>query len=487
MPEEPADVVAKGPAPAPVLLRGGRVMTAAGKIFEDGHVLLVDGKIRSVGDGPGDAPAGATIVDTRGMVITPGIIDTHSHMGVYPLPGTSGNDDGNEATDPTTAQVWAEHSFWPQDPALPRALASGITTIQVLPGSANLIGGRSFTAKLHLGKRSAREMRFPGAPQGVKMACGENPKRVYAGRGPSTRMGNIAGFRQAFQAAYDYRRRWQRYERDLALWKEKLDKTQKKDAKDAEPPPPSSSPTTDASMKPAPPPKDEELLPVDPPEPPGRDLELETLALVLDGKILVHNHCYRADEMSIMLDLAKQYRFKIRSFHHAVEAYKIRDRLAAEDVAVSTWADWWGFKMESYDGVPVNAPMLAEAGARAIIHSDSESEIRHLNQEAAKALAAGRRMGMALDENEALRWITANPAWAIGVDDVTGTLTEGKMGDVVVWNGSPFSTYSLPQLVFIDGELAYDRKKERPQTDFEVGQPDNGHGLSANATVGVTR
>lgn len=465
-PEEPPDPDAHRTAPTPVLLRGGTVMTATGQTFREGHVLLVGGKIASVGDGAGTAPEGALVVDTRGMFITPGLIDTHSHMGVYPLPGTRGNDDGNEATDPTTAEVWAEHAFWPQDPALPRALAGGVTTIQVLPGSANLIGGRSFTAKLKLG-RSAREMRFPGAPQGVKMACGENPKRVYNGRGPSTRMGNVAGFRKIFQNAADYRRRWQKYERDLALWQDRVTRQKRKDEAAA-----AIDPRTGRPAR-----SDDEKSPIDPPEPPGRDLELETLALVLDGKILVHNHCYRADEMNVMLDLAKQYGFKIRSFHHALEAYKLRERLAADEVATSTWADWWGFKMESYDGIPHNAALVAEAGARAIIHSDSESEIRHLNQEAAKALAAGRRLGIQLDENEALRWITANAAWALGIDEVTGTISTGKMADVVVWNASPFSVYALPQLVYIDGELAYDRKRPRPQTDFELGQPENGAGL----------
>jgi imidazolonepropionase-like amidohydrolase len=474
LPEEPPDPPSKQAPPRPVLLRGATVMTAAWKTFEDGHVLLVGGKIASVGEGPGSAPEEALVVDARGMFVTPGIIDTHSHMGVYPIPWSTGNSDGNEATDPTTAEVWAEHAFWPHDPALPRAVAGGITTIQVLPGSANLIGGRSFTAKLKLGG-SAREMRFPGAPQGVKMACGENPKRVYATRGPSTRMGNVAAFRKIFQTAADYRRRWQKYDRDLALWRERAARQSAKDAEKDKAPAAIEAKTGEAAR--SAPGSAEERAPLDPPEPPSRDLELETLALVLDGKILVHNHCYRADEMNIMLDLAKQFRFKIRSFHHALEAYKLRERLAAEEVATSTWADWWGFKMEAYDGIPHNAALVSEAGARAIIHSDSHSEIRHLNHEAAKALAAGRSIGIAIDENEALRWITANPAWALGIEHLTGTLTEGKMADVVVWNASPFSVYALPQLVYIDGQLVYDRSRPRPQTDFELGQPENGGGL----------
>lgn len=451
VPAEPADVVG-APRAAPVLIRGATVMTAAGRTHERGHLLLIDGKIASVGDGAGAAPAGALVIDGTGMFVTPGIIDTHSHMGVYPLPASIGNDDGNEATDATRPDVWAEHAFWPQDPALTRAIGSGgVTTIQVLPGSANLMGGRSFTAKLKLG-RSAREMRFPGAPQGVKFACGENPKRNHGG-GNGTRMGNVAGFRKAFQEAHEYRRRWAKHQRDVALWHAKVERTAQRDAAPLDP-------KADAN---------EERDPVDPPDAPARDFELETLALVLDGKILVHNHCYRADEMSIMLDLAAQYGFKIRSFHHALEAYKIRERLAAEDVSTSTWADWWGFKMESYDGIPQNAALLAQAGARAIIHSDSESETRHLNQEAAKAMAAGRRAGIALDDNETLRWITANPAWALGIDDVTGTLSVGKMADVVLWDRHPFSVYARPSKVFIDGELVFSRGEVRQTTDFEIG------------------
>jgi imidazolonepropionase-like amidohydrolase len=449
LPEPPGDLPA-GPAAPPVLLRNATVMTAAGKVFAPGHVLIKDGVIKDVGAGPGDA-SGASVVDVGGGFITPGIIDAHSHMGVYPLPGTDGNSDGNESVKPLTAYVSSQDAFWPQDPSLTRAVASGVTTIQVLPGSANLIGGRSFVAKLKLG-RSAREMRFPGAPEGLKMACGENPKRNYAERGgPKTRMGNIAGFRKAFQDATEYRRKWAKYRRDLELWKAKLAHAKTKDA--------------DPKAK-----HDEEPPPIDPPEQPARDFELETLSDVLDGKILVHNHCYRADEMSLMLDLAKEFRFKIRAFHHALEAYKIRDRLAAEGVAVATWADWWGFKMEGYDGVPENAALVSEAGGRAIIHSDSETELRHLNQEAAKAMAAGQRIGVKVDENEALRWITANPAWALGVDDKTGTLTEGKMGDVVMWDRDPFSVYARAMKVYIDGALVFDRATSTTQrTDFEIG------------------
>ncbi|MDP2340682.1 MAG: amidohydrolase [Deltaproteobacteria bacterium] len=456
----PTEEVAVIAAHPPTLIRGGKVLTAAGGVFERGHVLLVNGRIHAVGDGDGLAPPGAVVVDARGKVVTPGLIDTHSHMGVYAAPGTEGNSDGNEVGAPRTPEVWSEHGFWPQDAALPRALQKGITTIQVLPGSANLIGGRASTFKLgrvgDASATSARALRFPHAPQGLKMACGQNPKRVYGGKGgrPSTRMGNIYYQRAAFQEATEYRRRWQKYHRDLTAWQEK----QARQAKEA------AQPTTKAA-----PAKDDKGGADDPPDPPGRDLGMETLSDVLDGKILVHNHCYRADEMNLMMDVANEFGFKIRSFHHAVEAYKIADRLAKEQVAVSTWVDWWGFKMESYDGVRENAALVHAAGGRAILHSDSDVEVRQLNQEVAKAWAAGRRLGLPpITENDALRWVTANPAWALGVEMQTGTLEIGKMADVVVWNGPVFSTYSKPELVYVDGTLAFDTTVGR-ETDISIG------------------
>jgi imidazolonepropionase-like amidohydrolase len=447
----------------PTLLRGGRVMTAAGVIHERGHVLLLDGRIAAVGAGEGAAPDGGVVVDVRGRTLTPGLIDSHSHMGVYPTPSTEGNSDGNEIGSPKTPDVWSEHGFWPQDASLVRALQKGITTIQVLPGSANLIGGRASTFHLGLAgtpdATTARALRFPDAPQGLKMACGQNPKRVYGGRGgrPSTRMGNIAAQRAAFQDAVEYQRRWNKYHRDLGWWRQKKELAEKAEQ--------------EASSKKLPPPTP---FADDPPDPPGRDLGLETLAAVLRGEILVHIHCYRADEMGQMLDLAEEFGFKIQSFHHAVEAYKIADRLAAEGVSVSTWVDWWGFKMESFDAVRENVALLQAAGGRPILHSDSAVEVRQLNQEAAKAWAAGRRLGVdGLGEDVALRWITANPAWALGIDGQTGTLEQGKRGDVVVWDGSPFSTYSRPVAVYVDGALAFDAGDPlQRKTDIMIGTSD---------------
>jgi imidazolonepropionase-like amidohydrolase len=263
-----------------------------------------------------------------------------------------------------------------------------------------------------------------------------------------TRMGNVFGYRAQFQKAVEYRRAWAKYDRDLAAWRKRHEPGA---------PAPKEGDPTKAD---------------DPPDPPARDFGLETLAAVLDGKILVHNHCYRADEMSLMLDLAKEFGFKIRSFHHSLEAYKIADRLAAEGVASSTWDDWWGFKLEAFDGIPENAAMLTRAGARAIIHSDSEREVRRLNLEAAKAMTAGRSAGIEVTEDQALEWVTANPAWALGLEARTGSLEKGKDADVVVWSGSPFSVYSLPQLVFIDGARVFDRKKGPRLSDFELGIAD---------------
>jgi len=386
-------------------------------------VMVVDGKIAEVGANV-SAPADALVIDGTGKYVTPGIIDTHSHIGGGGVPGDNGaqTDDINEATNPVTAQVWVEHSVWPQDAQFPRTLAGGVTTIQVLPGSANLIGGRSVVLKV-VPSRTVQGMKFPSAKYGLKMACGENPKRVYSSRGPSTRMGNVAGYRAAWIQAAGYRARW-----------DKWNATHQGD-------------------------------------PPTRDLGLETLAEVLRGNILVHNHCYRADEMAQMMDIAKEFGYKIRSFHHGVEAYKIADLLARDSIAASVWADWGAFKLEAADAVRGNMAILNRAGVRTIMHSDDASGEQRLNQEAAKAMAEGNRIGVPVTEDEAIKWMTINPAWALGLDATTGSIQDGKSADVVLWSGNPFSVYSRAEKVWIDGAMLFDRSDPSSQwrTDFELG------------------
>lgn len=412
----------------PTLVTNVTIYDGEGGKIERGQALFADGKIVAVGASVA-APAGATTIDGTGKYLTPGIIDIHSHLGDYPSPGVQANSDGNEATSPVTAEVWAEHSVWPQDPGFSRALANGgVTTLQILPGSANLFGGRSVVVK-NVYARTVQGMKFPQAPYGLKMACGENPKRVYGskGREPSTRMGNIAVDRQTWARATEYKRRWDKYEKDGG-------------------------------------------------DPPTRDIAMDTLRGVLAGEILVQNHCYRADEMAIVLDMAKEFGYHVSAFHHAVEAYKIGDLLKANGTCAAVWADWWGFKMESYDAISENLALLQNAGACAMIHSDDANGIQRLNQEVAKALAAGRRAGMQISDAQAWEWLTINPAKALGIADKTGSLKPGKMADAVLWNNDPFSVYSRPEKVWVDGALLYDASnpKLRPVSDFELGQPGSG-------------
>ncbi len=411
----------KPSASRPTLIRNVTILTAAGPRIENGAVLMRDGKIAAVGRTV-DAPTDAIVIDGEGKFVTPGIIDTHSHLGVYAAPGGDALSDGNEATNPATPEVWAEHSVWPQDPQFPRSLAGGVTTLQVLPGSANLFGGRSVVLKV-VPSRTVQGMKFPGAKYGLKMACGENPKRVYAQRGPSTRMGNVAGYRAQWIKAEQYRRKWDKWLAD------------KKG------------------------------------DPPDRDLAMETLADVLRGNILVHNHCYRADEMAQMIDIAHEFGYSIRSFHHGIEAYKIADLLAKEGISASIWADWGSFKVEALDAVRANLALVHQAGVRAIVHSDDASGSQRLNQEGAKGIAAGRAIGINISEDEAIKWNTINPAWALGLDDKIGSLVAGKNADVVLWSGNPFSVYARAEKVWIDGAMLYDRldPNESWRTDFELG------------------
>jgi imidazolonepropionase-like amidohydrolase len=412
---------------------GATIFTGTDQRIENGVVVITDGRITAIGGATTPVPGGHRVVDARGRFVTPGIIDVHSHLGVYPSPGVTGMSDGNEATSPNTAQVWAEHSIWPQDPGFNTARAGGVTTLQILPGSANLFGGRSVTVR-NVPSVTMQGMKFPGAPYGVKMACGENPSRVYGNRNqsPATGMGNVAGYRAAFIAAQDYRDKWDR-------WRETGEGT-----------------------------------------PPTRNLQNETLAGVLDGSIMVQNHCYRADEMAVMMDIAEEFGFRITAFHHAIEAYKLAPQLAEAGICADMWTGWWGFKMEALDAVEENAALVdAQPGSCAVIHSDDAQLTQRLNQEVAAALAAGRRAGMNITEERAISWITSNAARSLGIADETGSLEPGKRADVVIWSANPFSVYARADQVYIDGALTFDRADPRyqPLSDFELGQP--GYGIAA--------
>lgn len=434
--EEASAPAARAPAPAPfastyvvapspvTAIINANILTGTGAEIRGGGIVLAQGRILAVGADI-KIPSDARVIDAGGRWVTPGMIDSHSHLGVMPGPRSPASMDVNENVNPNTAEVWAEHSVWPQDAAFDRARAGGVTSLLILPGSANLFGGRSVVLR-NVAAATAQAMKFPNAPYGLKMACGENPKLRYGSRGrsPATRMGNVAGYRRGWIEAADYARRVEAAERRGA-------------------------------------------------DAPRRDLSLETLAGALAGDIGVHIHCYRADEMAQMVDVAHEFGYHITAFHHAVEAYKIADLLAREDICVATWAGRWGFKLEAADAIEENAATLTQAGVCVAIHSDDPTIIQRLNLEAAVALSAGRRAGIDISEAEAIKWITANPARIMGIQDETGTLETGKRADVVLWSANPFSVYALADHVFIDGVTAYDRSDPATHhnSDFEIGQP----------------
>lgn len=383
-----------------VVIRGGTVLTVTQGTIPNGAVLIRDGKIAEVGRSVSASP-GATVIDATGKFISPGIIDSHGHIAL--------DGDVNEATSPVTPHMQMIDAFHYDDKAIYRALAGGVTTSLLLHGSANMIGGQALVIKHKFGK-SREELLFPGAPPSIKFASGENPKRLYGRREqmPSTRMGNFAVMRQAFTEAQDYIRQWENYEKKVAEGKK------------------------------VPPPK--------------KDLKLEALADVLRGKFLVQIHCYRADEFLTEIRLAHEFGYKIRAFHHALEAYKVADELAREGIGIATFADWWGYKMEAWDAIPQNAALCLRKGVRVSVKSDSGDFVRRLNQEAAKTM----RYGGATEE-EALRMITLNAAWIIGVENRVGSLEPSRDADIVVWDKHPLSIYARAEKVLIDGEVYFDR------------------------------
>lgn len=409
----------------PTLVRDVTIYDGEGGRIDHGAVLFERGKIVEVAQHI-EPPPGAKVIVGTGKWLTPGIIDVHSHMGDGAVPETAVTDGANELTNPVTSEVWAEHSVWPQDPEFSRALThGGVTTVQILPGSGNLFGGRTVVLKLVPG-RTVQEMKFPGAPYGLKMACGENPETIYGAKGrmPSTRMGDIALDRVMWAKAVEYERGWETYEKHGG-------------------------------------------------QPPLRDLQLDTLAGVLAGRILVHIHCFRADDMAQMIDMSKEFGYHIDMFHHAVEAYKIADLLRSNHICSCVFSEQVPFLLEGWDGIPEDLALLYKSGACVMTHSDSGDLVQMLNLEVAKMVAAGRRMGIDIPDQVAWEFLSYNPAKALGIADRTGSLKPGKMADVVLWDGNPFSSYSRPEKVWIDGALVYDMfdPKLRPISDFELGNP----------------
>src|SRR2546422_1286053 len=380
---QPAASAAQSAAHNDVLINNAVVMTVTHGNIQNGSIYIKDGKIAAVGRNL-KAPAGATVIDAGGKYLTPGIIDSHSHIAL--------DDDVNEATSPVTPQMMMIDAFDYQDKAIYRGLAGGVTTSLLLHGSANMIGGQAIVIKHKYGAgRDA--MLFPGAPRSIKFASGENPKRVYGGRDqlPSTRMGNFAVQREALVQAQEYKRDWDDYDAKV-----------KKGDKDA--------------------------------KAPKRDLKLEALADVLRGKLLVQIHCYRADELLTEMAMAKEFGYKVRAFHHALEAYKVADKIAAEGVAIATFADWWGYKQEAWDAIPWNAVMSMRKGVRVAIKSDSDDFARRLNQEAAKTMRYGGATG-----EEALKGITLQSGAVYGVEESVGAAGVGQAVILGAWDGDSVS------------------------------------------------
>jgi imidazolonepropionase-like amidohydrolase len=397
-----------------VVIRGGTILTVTHGKIENASIYVHDGKIAAIGKTV-NAPANATVIDAAGKWVMPGIIDPHSHIAL--------DDDVNEATSPITPQMMMKDAFNYDDKAIYRALAGGVTTSLLLHGSANMIGGQAVVIKHKYGL-GRDELLFPGAPQSIKFASGENPKRVYGQKNqvPSTRMGNFAVMRQSFVEARDYMRSWEDYEAKVKR-------------------------------------RDKEATP------PKKDLRLEALADILRGKLLVQIHCYRADEFLTEMAIAKEFGYKIRAFHHALEAYKVADKIAANGVAIATWPDWWGFKYEAWDGIPWNAAISLHKGVRVALKSDSDDVTRRLNQEAGKIIHYG------VSEEDALKMITLNPAWIIGVDDRVGSIDVGKDADISIWNEYPLSSTALVDKVLIDGDVFFDRSLPRlGLTHYQEGQ-----------------
>lgn len=385
------------------LIRNATVMTVTHGTIQNGSILIRDGKIAAVGTNV-TAPADATVIDATGKYVIPGIIDAHSHIA---------SDATNEGSINVSAMVAIRDVLDPDDISIYRAAAGGVTAANILHGSANPIGGKNAVIKMRWGADAAGLL-FDGAPPGIKFALGENPKRDREpDRYPATRMGVMDVIRQAFVEAREYQRRWREYEGQV------------RQRRRGQPEP----------------------------IPPRRDLKLEALVEILEGKRLVHAHSYRADEILQLIRLAEEFGFKIATFQHVLEGYKVADEIAAHGAGASTFSDWWAYKVEAYDAIPYNAALMTERGVVVSINSDSGEEMRHLNQEAAKAIKWG-----GLSETEALKLVTLNPAKQLGIADRVGSIEVGKDADLVIYSGHPLSVYGLVEKTLIDGQVYFDRQ-----------------------------
>lgn len=408
------------------LIRNATVLTASHGTLTGSDILIRNGKIAAIGTNL-KAEAPVRIIDATGKYVIPGIVDCHSHSMLDAI---------NELTYAVTSMVRTRDVLNPTDPDLYRQLAGGVTTINILHGSGNAIGGLNSVVKIKYG-RPIEEFIFPNAMPGIKFALGENPKRTNfpqnpdRRRYPATRMGVGEVIRDAFVRARDYKSAWEEYRAG-----------QKRGEKN--------------------------LIP------PRRSLELEPLVEVLEGKRYVHAHCYRADEILMLLNLADELGFKVRTLQHVLEGYKVAPEIARHGAGASIFIDNWGYKMEAYDSIPYAAVILARAGASVSINSDSDERARRLNIEAAKAMKYGD-----LSEEEALRMITLNPAQQLGIEARVGSIDVGKDADLSIWTGHPFSVYSRVETTFIDGEVFFDRQQdlarraglERERATLEQAEP----------------
>ena len=398
---------AQRPAAPETLIRNATVITVTHGTLQNTDVLMRNGKIAAIGKNL-NASATARVIDGTGKYVMPGIIDCHSHSMLDTI---------NEGTLAVTSMVHTQDVMNPTDVDLYRELAGGVTTLNLLHGSANPIGGLNTVVKIKYG-RPASEFLFPGAMPGIKFALGENVKQSsrpnqpgVQRRYPNTRMGVEEVIRDAFTRARDYKRTWDEY-REAAK-------------------------------------KDKNLVP------PRRDLQLEPLVEILEGKRYVHAHCYVASEILMLINLADEFGFKIKTFQHVLEGYKVAKEIAAHGAGASIFADSWGYKIEAYDAIPYNAAILTRAGVVVSMNSDSDERARRLNIEAAKAMHWGD-----LTEEQALRLVTLNPAIQLGIQDRVGSIDIGKDADIAIWNGHPFSVYSRVDTTFIDGEVFFDREKD---------------------------